>query len=356
MFSFLFMSCLALPLSGPFLDMQGSVQLSGSSVTSVAFSPDGAWIAAGLADGVLHVFAAEGEPEGTEIPLDGGVLVQVTFSAGGEKIVVGSNSGSVHLLEREGSDWTLLGSWGHTHYTLTAVALDEESGRLAVGDSGGRLYAVQKGELSRIGRLTMKQDVVYLEFLPGGRLMAIGKKGRYLQVDIEKEKVRGERKLKTNPINRTPDILDVSRVGDDLVLSTMMRSTSQTGVGAVAGGGGFVLGGALGATIKVTAYLTAVDPATGESGEAVKAGSGVHEAFEILPGAEYAVSVFSPHRGAAHTYASPQLSLWNAATGEELRTLEVETPAFCIAADPTGGYVAVGGVDGTVDLWKVSAP
>jgi WD40 repeat protein len=46
--------------------------------------------------------------------------------------------------------------------------------------------------------------------------------------------------------------------------------------------------------------------------------------------------------------------LWDAGAGKELARLELGAPAWSVALDPDGRYLAVGDHDGAVKVWEVS--
>jgi len=51
--------------------------------------------------------------------------------------------------------------------------------------------------------------------------------------------------------------------------------------------------------------------------------------------------------------AVPTISMWDAVQGEELKTLELTTPALCLDFSPNGALLAVG-AGNNLEIWDVS--
>jgi len=129
-----------------------------SKINSVAFSPDGKMLAAGLWDGTVQIWAVEGGEllktlRGHTRPATG-----VVFSPDGSKLASGSVDGAVRLWQT--SDSSLLHTLKGHESLVFSVAFSRDGGTLASGGDGiqfetVRLWNVDSGSLIRVVERSM---------------------------------------------------------------------------------------------------------------------------------------------------------------------------------------------------------
>ena len=117
----------------------------GCDFTSVAFSPDGRWLAAGATDGLVYVLDAQTFELLRWLEGHAGEVNSVAFSPDGARLASGSHDRTVRLWD-VASGAALQRLEGH-EYTVTSVAFSPDGARLASGsdDSTVRLWDAASG-------------------------------------------------------------------------------------------------------------------------------------------------------------------------------------------------------------------
>ena len=144
------------------------IPIDPGSLLSLAVSPDGTWIAAGLFDGTLKVFnAATGEQSAMGSP--GKALFGVAFSSDGRQLATGAEDRTVRIWERN-SKKELLALRFHDS-PVERVAFSPNGGYLASSDTDGvvHVYAYDETTLLSLARkrlggrtLSARNCVTYL--------------------------------------------------------------------------------------------------------------------------------------------------------------------------------------------------
>jgi WD40 repeat protein len=331
--------------------LEGGSALEGGNVTALAFSPDGKLLAAGTEEGTVHVLKTDGLEPVARITVGDDDLRVCLFDRSGERLLVGADGGGLQFLHRTAAEWETQGGLREAgRGDVTALARSETAARWASGTSDGfvRLWSEDSPEPE--GEFGLRQDVVYLGFFGrGSRLAAVGNRGRFVLWSVRDARILVERKLETNPIGRTPEVHDVAGRGNELLLSTSIRSTSRN-LGMFGGSGV----GPAGSDVRVTGYLVTVDARTGEAGEPVETGRRVPTLLRSAPGGRFVLTLTQtvPY-GRRRSYARGKLVVWNVERGREVLAEETPTRTRALAFDARHGLAATGGDDGHVTIWNV---
>jgi WD40 repeat protein len=143
-------------------------------VRTVAFSPDGKWLASGSRDGTIILWdVAARRRMGSSIQVEGGRVNSLAFSPDGRWLASGSNSGAVELWDAATGQRLDQSPEGHAD-AVWSVAFSPDGRLLASGseDNAIRLWDVDTGQ--PVGQpLEGHTDFVYsVAFSPDGRVLA----------------------------------------------------------------------------------------------------------------------------------------------------------------------------------------
>ncbi len=283
--------------------------LSGHSdeVHSVAFSPDGQFLASGASDHTIRGWNARtGQPVGA-LPGHVGRISSVNFSPDGELLASGGSDKTVRVWKLpNGEPFHML---NHLDWVFSLVFSPDGKNLISGGaDKEIKVWSLETGELLR----TLAGHSHWVLSL------AISSDGRFLVSSGADKRV------------------EVWNLEDPVPLHTFEQPAWIRSV-AVDPGGRLVAGGGEDGTVKVWDL---------ESGELVRDVAG-HS------GSVLSVVVSPDGRLLISGGSDGKIKTWNLRTGEPIDVLSGHPEGVgSIALSPDGQFLASGGYDGTVKIWE----
>ncbi len=288
----------------------------GHPITSVAFSPDGAYLTAASAGhcSTLRVWAASTGRIAHILPARDAALAEgngvrtVTFSPDGKELVAGCDDGCIRIWEWPTAQLAHVLKAHDSFVTSIAFAPDGKS--VASGGDEGRikLWDVETGKESRAFP-GFREGVVGIAFCPIGPILAAASHDRTVRVwnvAMGNERRGFSHKTLINGIALGPD-------GKTLALSE-------------------------GTAFEVQQLNTGAEIWRGRAS--------IGDAFRTL--------AYSPDgKTVASGSESGELRLWEVASGKEVRRVALRKPVDAVAFSPDGTKIASGG-DLMARLWDVA--
>ena len=156
--------------------------------SSVAWSPDGRWIASGAYDGAVRTFDADTGALDSELPGHAGLVISVDWSPDGRRLVSGGSDGTARVWSIEGAvRREILRLSAQQTRSGTFAAFSPDGDQVMTGDAG--IQAVKIWDVSRLGG----EEVVNLEtdqlapvdvaYAPDGHIVAPIRTGLDRSVD-----------------------------------------------------------------------------------------------------------------------------------------------------------------------------
>ena len=324
-----------------------------SSVSSVAFNPDGRTLAGKNDNKTLRPRDGVSGPEMRQLSGHTGFVPSVRFSPDGRTLASGSDDKTIRLWDvATGKELRQLTA--HIH-NVQSVAFSPDGRTLASGskDKTIRLWDVASGKELR--QLTGHIDLVWsVAFSPDGRTLASGSDDKTIRLwDVASGKELRQLAGHTDPVISivfSPDgrtLVSGSadktiRLWDTTSGTELRQLTGQTApIWSVAFSpdGRTLASGSFDNTIRLW------DVASGK------------ELRQLTGHADSCWSVaFSPDgRTLASGSFDKTIRLWDTSSGKELRQLTGQTaPIISVSFSPDGWTLASGSLDTTVRLWDVS--
>jgi len=287
-------------------------------VNSVAFSPNGRWLASGSSDKTIKLWDVATGEELRTLTGHTDFVSSVAFSPDGHWLASGSSDRTIKLWDvATGEELRTL--TGHTQ-GVGPVAFSPDGHWLASGSSDRTIKLWDMATGRELRTLTGHAiDVQTVAFSPDGRRLASGS------------------------VDRTIRFWDVA-TGQEL--RTLTGHTLPVTSVAFSPDGRWLASGCTDKVIKLW------DVATGREVRTLPGHAGWIWSVAFSPDGRWLASGgWSPR-----SVASPgeTIKLWDVATGEELRTLTGHPLVQSLAFSPDGRWLASGSVEKTIKLWDVA--
>jgi WD40 repeat protein len=291
-------------------------------IYSLAFSPDGALLAAGAADNTVQLWHLAQNEQPLVLAGHSEPVSSIAFSRDGKLISSGSWDGTVRL-ERVG-DGSLVGVLTEPHRTqISSIALSPDTETLAIGlyarDDQVELWHIDYGaENLENNTLTLPQllhtlaghtnSVYGVAFSPDATMLASASE----DTTVRLWQVNGGTAIRT--LTEEAPVQTVAFSPDGMLLASGLSNYTVT-LRRVSDG--------------MLLY-------------ALRGHEGIVHSVAFSPDGQVLVS--GAHDG--------RVRLWKVADGAYIRALESGSPVFSVALSPDGRVLAVGLENGAVQLWR----
>ncbi|KAG8792821.1 hypothetical protein FRC12_004764 [Ceratobasidium sp. 428] len=285
---------------------------------SVAFSPDGRWIAS--AGRALHVWDAQTTEPAFEPVVDylESEITSIAFSPDGHRIVLGFTDGTIRIRDAKTGDILPGPLQGHSSW-VHSVAFSADGRRIASGsnDKTVRIWDAHTGDPIAQPLDSHSHSVTSVAFCPNGRVVS-GSWDKTIRI----WNIVDGRELKST---KRPS---ASNSHSGMVTSVAFSSD-----------GGSVVSGSDDSTVRIW------DIETGEP---------VREPLEGHTDAVEAVAVSSNGRWIASASRDTTVRIWDTATGNVMLELQGHSDRVSsVAFSPDSRLIASGSDDKTVRIWEV---
>jgi len=141
-------------------------------VTALTFSPDGKTLAVGMTRGgiVLWSFTTSSAPEPVAGSLAGHAVTSAAFSPDGELLAYGTQDGKVVILNRSSGETTAEYKGSST---VNALAFSPDGTLLALGQENGKVQLIDSGQAAQVWGKRHVLPVSDLAFSPDGTSLAV---------------------------------------------------------------------------------------------------------------------------------------------------------------------------------------
>ena len=319
----------------------------GSTVRSVAFSPDGRTLATGEASGHVGLWDLATEHK-TATLTEGSFIYGVAFSPDGRILAVGDDSGRIGLWDMATRQKIATLPEGNT---VDSLAFSPDGRTLAVGDYGGYVGLWDVATRQKIATLSEGSAVWSVAFSPDGRILAVGdhsgRIGLWDMATKHKTATLAEGSLPVYGVAFSPDGRTLA-VGDHsgrigLWDMATRHKTATLAEGSPAGVVAFSPDGRTLASPDADGRVGLWDVATRQKIASLAEGSPV-----------YGVAFSPDGRTLAVGDGAGYVGLWDTLTAQMPSNLAEGSPAYSVAFSPDGRILAVGDYGGYVGLWDVA--
>ena len=155
---------------------------SGEDITSVAFSPDGEFIAAGMENGNVDIWRISDRHLAFNLDGQIGKVIEIGFTDDGNKLVVGSTK-SVWIWARRDRSFVRVSAFNFPLESLLDLAIAPDGNHLALATSDGTVWLQSLTSGKIITRLQTRDGApLSVAFSPDATKLAIGSKDGSVQI------------------------------------------------------------------------------------------------------------------------------------------------------------------------------
>jgi WD40 repeat protein len=318
-------------------------------INSVAFSPDGQYIASGGYDNTVRLWDIQGDAIGTPFRGHTNSVTSVKFSPDGKYIISGSEDKTLRLWDLQGNT---IGKpfTGHTE-EVTSVDWSSDGKYIVSGsyDQTLRLWDPQGNPVGKPFKGHTK-SVYAVAFSPDGKYIASGSEDRTIRIwDLAGNPVGQpftgyEDGVST--VTWSPDgkyivggsydkTIRVWNIQGDLIGSMMIGHVKEVYSTAFSPNGKYVVSGAFDNTIRIWRKGENL-PLLGHTNSV------------------YSVAVSSNSKYIVSGSSDTTIRLWNLEPNIPVKSLVNQTEAMkAIAFNPNGNYIITAGLDHNLHLWDL---
>lgn len=318
-----------------------ALQVEGrATLTALAFSGDGRFLAAGDGDGGVQCFRVDAKVPVARFPLKGAVQF-LGFLSGETGIVAVTATGTITCLD-------VLKGPGTTFQTGRPLRAALDAGRqyLAVATREGRIHlfdlkaGLPLGQIDARGRL---DDLLFLGFdRLAQQLVAIDRNARVSSWNPATLKLLREMPLSGGDLHGSQSVVQAAATNRAANVFVVGLEETALAQGRIAGMGGGAMGGGLGGLVR--AYtVRAYDWATGTELKKIKTPAGFHQ-MALGPGNDHVATSAEDEKG---------ITLVDLRKGEMAASVTTADKPTALAVSPEDGWLAAGGRKGALTVWKL---
>jgi WD40 repeat protein len=322
----------------------------GSEVNSVAFSPDGQTVAAGDESGAIGVWdTATGRQTASLTAND--IVNSVAFSPDGHTLAAGDNSGAIGVWDLATGSQTAILVVGGTPVPIVSVAFSRDGHTLAAGDFAGHIGLWDTATGRKTGSMTDGSTVNSVAFSPDGRTLAAGDDNGHIGLWDTATGRETASLADGSPVVQSVAFSPDGRTlaaGDDnghigLWDTATGRETASLADGSTIDSVAFSPDGRTLAGGDFSGDVGVWSTAAGQATASLADGNPVESVAFSPDGRTLAAGDFTGH-----------IVLWDTATGRRTATLPDGDPVYGVAFSPDGRTLVAGDTVGNLAVWDVA--